>query len=100
MENLFKHKLFFTQPREDCGNRKVGKVKWSTFYKSNTIYNNEKIGFTNINKLLTQIKPFIYYLASKDVNREGNAYISSIDLLVKLFWKYKKSNNMIMNIFK
>ena len=43
--------------------------------------------------MLAQIKPFIYYLASKYVNREGDRYISKTDLLVGLFWRYKKSND-------
>ena len=42
IEHLFKHKIFFTQPREDCDYRGGGKVKWSSIYKSNTIYNHKK----------------------------------------------------------
>ena len=93
IENLFKHKIFFTQPREDCDYREVGKVKWSGIYKSNTIYNHKKLGVTDMDELLTQIKPFLYYLGSKDVNREGDGYIFETDLLVGLFWKYKNSND-------
>ena len=52
--NLFKHKIFFTQQREDCDYREGGKVKWSGIYKSNTIYNHKKIGATDMNELLTQ----------------------------------------------
>ena len=39
IENLFKHKIFFTQPREDCKYGEGGTVRWSSIYKSNTIYN-------------------------------------------------------------
>ena len=46
-----------------------------------------------MDELLTQIKPFLYYLGSKDVNREGDGYIFETDLLVGLFWKYKNSND-------
>ena len=92
-ENLFKHKMFFTQPREDCDYRLEGKVKCSGIYKSNTIYNNKKIGVRDIDDLLTQIKPFSYYLASKDVNREEDGYKIFTDLWVGLFWKYKNSND-------
>ena len=42
IENLFKHKIFFTQPREDCDYREGGTVRWSSIYKSNTIYNHKK----------------------------------------------------------
>ena len=43
--------------------------------------------------MLTQIKPFLYYLGSKDVNREGDGYICETVLYVGLFWKYKNSND-------
>ena len=93
IENLFKHKMFFTQQREDCDYKEGGKVKWSGIYKSNTIYNHKKIGVTDIDMLLTQIKPFLYYLGSKDVNRDGDGYICETVLYVGLFWKYKNSND-------
>ena len=92
IENLFKHKLFF-KPRGICDYGEGGKVKWSGIYKSNKICNHKKIGFTDRDELLTQIKPFLYYLGSKDVNREGNGYIFEVDLFVGLFWKYKNSND-------
>ena len=43
--------------------------------------------------MLTQIKPFLYYLGSKDANREGDGYLFTTDLSVGLFWKYKKGND-------
>ena len=46
-----------------------------------------------MNELMTQIKPFLYYLGSKDANREGNGYIFEAKLSVGLSWKYKKSND-------
>ena len=85
IEKLFKHKIFFTPPREICNYMEGGKVKFSGTYKSNTIYNHKKIGVTDMDELLTQIKPFLYYLGSKDVNREGDGYIFETDLLVGLF---------------
>ena len=39
IENLFKHKIFFTHQREICDYGEGGKVKWSGIYKSNEIYN-------------------------------------------------------------
>ena len=93
IKNLFKHKIFFTQLREDCDYREGGTVRWSQIYKSNTIYNNKKIGVTKRDELLAQIKPFLYFLGSKDVNREGNGYIFEAELNLGLFWKYKNSND-------
>ena len=43
--------------------------------------------------MLTQIKPFLYYLGRKDVNGEGNGYIFEAELIVGLCWKYKDSND-------
>ena len=77
----------FTQQREDCDHREEGKVKWSSIYKSDIIYNHNTI-FSNIE----QIKPYLYYLASKDVNREGDRYIFETVLVVGLFWKIQKNN--------
>ena len=93
IKNLLKNNTFFTQPREGCNYGEGGTVRWSSIYKSNTIYNHKKIGITDMDELLAQIKPFLYYLASKDVNREGDGYIFETNLLVGLFWKYKKSND-------
>ena len=42
IENFFKHKLFFTQPREDYDYREGETVRWASTYESNTIYNNKK----------------------------------------------------------
>ena len=87
IENLFKQKILLTSPlREDCDHREERKIKWSGIYKSNIIYNHNTI-FSNIDDLLEQIKPYLYYLASKDVNREGDRYIFETELVVGLFWK-------------
>ena len=91
IENLFKQKILFTQQREDCDHREEGTVKWSSIYKSNVIYNHNTI-FIDIDDLLTQIKPFLYYLASKDANREGDSYIFETELVVGVFWKIQKNN--------
>ena len=92
IENLFKHKIFFTQSKEDCCiYREGGTVRWFTIYKSNTIHNHKKIGFTDRDELLTQIKPFLYYLGSIDANREGDGYICETYLSVGLFSKYKNN---------
>ena len=93
IENFFKHKIFFTQSMEDYDYREGETVRWFGIYKSNTIYNHKKIGVTDRDELLTQIKPFLYYLGSKDVNREENEYIFEVDLIIGLFWKYKNNND-------
>ena len=99
IENFYKHKIIFTKPREDCDYRencvyREGQtVRWAEIYKSNTIYNHKKIGVTDREELLTQIKQFLYYLGSKDVNCEGYRYIFEVELIIGFFWKYKNSNN-------
>ena len=42
IENLFKHKIFFTQPGEDCDCWEGGTVRRSSIYESKTIYNHKK----------------------------------------------------------
>ena len=53
----------------------------------------KKLGLTDSNELLTQIKPFLYYLASKDMDREGDGYFFNAKFYVGLFWKDKNSND-------
>ena len=48
--------------------------------------------------MLTQIKPFLYYLASKYVNREGDGYLFATDLFVGFFWEYKNIRIGVLNI--
>ena len=47
LKNLFKHKILFSQEREDCDHREEVKIEWSSIYKTNTIYNHNTI-FSNI----------------------------------------------------
>ena len=75
IENLIKHKIFFTQPRQNHYNKDGRVITWSGIYKSNTIYNHKKIGITNGDELLTQIKPFLYYLGSKCLNNKEIGYM-------------------------
>ena len=112
IENFFKHKIIFTKPREDCDYYRENRVysenrvyregetvKWDEIYKSNTIYNHKKIGVTDREELLTQLKPFLYYLGSKDVNCEGYRYIFEVRLIIGFFWKYKNSNGEYIQIW-
>ena len=82
IENLFKHNIFFTHRREDCDYREGGTVRWSGIYKSNTIYDHKKLGFTDNDEILNQIKPCLSYL-----------YIFKACFTVGLFWKDKNSND-------
>ena len=91
LKNIFKHKILFSQEREDCDHREEVKMEWSSIYKTKIIYNHNTI-FSNIDDLLEQIKPYLYYLSSKNVNREGDRYIFETELVVGLFWKSQKSS--------
>ena len=95
VENLFKHKIFFTQlDIEQLEHSTDGTtIKRRKTYESNTIYDHKKLCFTNKNELLTQIKPFLYYLGSIDMNREGDRYQCETVLTIELRLKYK--NNML-----
>ena len=91
LKNIFKLKILFSQEREDCDHREEVKIEWSSIYKTKIIYNHSTI-FSNIDDLLEQIKPYLYYLSSKNVNREGDRYIFGTELVVGLFWKSQKPN--------
>ena len=68
IKNLFKHKVFFTKRTEYSDYSERRTVKRSTLYKSNIKYNHDEINITNKEELLNYIKPFLYYLGSKDVD--------------------------------
>ena len=93
LEKILKHNIFFTCQREDNDYRERGAARWSGIYKSNTKYDHKKLCFTDSYELLNQIKPFLYYLGSKDMDREGDGYIFNADLSVGLFWKDKNNND-------
>ena len=93
IEKILKHNIFFTCQREDNDNRERGEARWSGIYKSNTIYDHNKLGFTDSNELFNQIKPFLYYLGSKDLDREVDGYMFKADLSVGLFWKDKNNDD-------
>ena len=78
IENLFKHKVFFTKHRESCDYRQRGTVKWSSIYKSNIKYNCDEIDMTknNIETLLKNIKPFLCYIGSENMDKEDGIFIS------------------------
>ena len=70
IENLFKHKVFFTKQREFRNYTAMGTINWSTLYKSNIKYSSDEIDITNNEELFVNIKPFLYYLGSKDLECE------------------------------
>ena len=83
INNLLKHKIYFTQEREDCNLRSLPHFNWSSFYKSNKIYNYTKY-FSSIQDLIKQTNSYLYYLASKDMKKEGNRYNFKITFDVSL----------------
>ena len=75
IKNIFKHKIFFTQPWVDCDYYYEGQLTgWGSIYKSNTIYNHKKIGDIYTDEFLEHLKPILFYLGSKGLNREENRY--------------------------
>ena len=70
IENLFKHKIFFTKQEVFHNYTGMGTIKWSTLYKSNIKYSSDEIDITNNEELFDNIKPFLYYLGSKDLECE------------------------------
>ena len=98
MENLFKHKVFFTKHRESCDYRQGRTVKWSSIYKSNIKYNCDEIDMTknNIETLLNDIKPFLCYIGSKSMDRE-DSYFSDYEyeatFIIGVFFKNINRDN-------
>ena len=86
IENFFKHKISLTSSRQYNTFRMRRTICLTGLYKSNVIHNTERHGFKDINELVAQIKPFLYYLASKCMNREEeDDYTFSGFLKVSIF---------------
>ena len=99
IKNIFKHKIFFTQLKgEKREYREFGIIEWSSTYESNTIYKHKNICFTDKDELFTQIKPFLYYLGSKDLDREGEEYQCKTFLLLELRWNYKSDTILVASV--
>ena len=99
IKNIFKHKIFFTQLKgEKCKYREFGIIEWSSTYESNTIHKHKNICFTDRDELFTQIKPFLYYLGSKDLDREGGEYQCKTFLLLELRWNYKSDKILVVSV--
>ena len=84
IENLFKHKIFFklVSSEEWLFNKQENKKVWKLRYESNEIHNHQVD-----EKLINYIKPFLYYLASKNINREGEGCWLNTSYQVNVCWK-------------
>ena len=84
IENLFKHNTFFklVSSEERPFNKQENKKVWKLIYESNEIHNRQVD-----EKLINYIKPFLYYLASKNINREGEGCRFQATYEVEVCWK-------------
>ena len=84
LENLFKHNTFFklVSSEEQPFNKQENKKVWKLIYESNEIHNRQVD-----EKLINYIKPFLYYLASKNINREGEGCWLQATYEVGVCWK-------------
>ena len=84
IENLFKHNTFFklVSSEEWSFNKQENKKVWKLRYESNEIHNHQVD-----EKLINYIKPFLYYLASKNINREGEGCWLNTSYQVNVCWK-------------
>ena len=84
IENLFKHNTFFNlvSSEEWLFNKQENKKVWKLRYESNEIHNHQVD-----EKLINYIKPFLYYLASKNINREGEGCRFQATHEVGVCWK-------------
>ena len=91
IENLLKQNIYCTQEREVCNLRSLPHINWSSFYKSNKIYHYAKY-FSSIEDLIKQTNSYLYYLAIKDMKKEGNRYKFKITFNVSLCTEKRKHN--------
>ena len=84
IENLFKHNTFFklVSSEEWLFNKLENKKVWELRYESNEIHNHQVD-----EKLINYIKPFLYYLASENINREGEGCWLNTPYQVNVCWK-------------
>ena len=100
--NFLKRRIFFTKSnerfiyrlsslyRERSGYSDEETISWDEFFKSNKIYNHKEVGITNRTELMDQLRPLLYYLASKDVNCERYKYMLEVRLDIGIYWEYDK----------
>ena len=84
IENLFKHNTFFklVSSEEWSFNKQENKKSLEIKNESNEIHNHQVD-----EKLINYIKPFLYYLASKNINREGEGCWLNTSYQVNVCWK-------------
>ena len=82
LQNICKHNTFFKLASNERRNKLENIVCWESRYESNEIHNHQ------VNEeLINHIKPFLYYLASKNINREGEGCGFRTTYEVGVCWK-------------
>ena len=84
IKNICKHNTFFklTFSEGRYFNKLENEIIWESIYGSNEIHNHQ------VNEeLINYIKPFLYYLASKNINREGEGCGFQAIYEVGVCWK-------------
>ena len=84
IKNICKHNTFFklVSSEEWLFIKQENKKVWKLLYESNEIHNHQVD-----EKLINYIKPFLYYLASKNINREGEGCWLNTSYEVGVCWK-------------
>ena len=84
LQNIGKHNIFFNlvSSEKRSVNISENKIIWELRYESNEIHNHQ------VNeKLINYIKPFLFYLASKNVYKEGEGCGFRATYEVAVCWK-------------
>ena len=82
LQNICKHNTFFKLASNERRVVIENIVYWEARYESNEIHNHQ------VNEeLINYIKPFLYYLASKNINREGEGCGFRTTYEVGVCWK-------------
>ena len=82
LQNIYKHNTFFKLASNERRVVIENIVYWESIYESNEIHNHQ------VNEeLINYIKPFLYYLASKNITREGEGCGFRTTYEVGVCWK-------------
>ena len=84
IKNICKHNTFFklVSSEEWLFIKQENKKVWKSIYESNEIHNHQVD-----EKLINYIKPFLYYLASKNINKKGKGSWLNTSYEVGVCWK-------------
>ena len=90
IKNICKHNTFFKLSSSEgrCFRKQENEIFWRSTYESNEIHNHQVD-----EKLINYIKPFLYYLASKNINREGERCGFQVTYEVEVYWEYDNRYN-------